>query len=277
MSKIWMITGSSRGLGLQIARTALEAGETVVATARRAATVTAALGDSERLLALPLDVTDASAASAAVNAAVERFGRIDVLVNNAGYGHFGPFEEATEQDVEEQFRVNIFGAMHVTRAVLPHMRSLRSGRIFNISSVAGIAGFSMSSLYCGSKFAMEGWSESLTMELEPLGIQVTAVEPGFFRTEFLAEESVRYIEARHPEYREGMAGMQTWLNGQHGKQGGDPARLAQVLLDLTRKKQQPMHLLMGGDAVVRMTDRIKRDSESTAEWQSVSESTDFPS
>jgi short-subunit dehydrogenase len=188
------------------------------------------------------------------------FHAIHVLVNNAGYGHFGPFEEASEQIIEEQFRVNLFGAMRVTRAILPYMRQQYSGRIFNISSIAGLTGFSMCSLYCGSKFAMKGWSESLTIELEHLGIQVTSVEPGFFRTDFLAEESVRYIEPRHEEYREGMAGVQAWLDNKHKKQEGDPARLAKVLLDLAHQERQPMHLLMGSDAVVRMKDRIKRDA-----------------
>ena len=271
-----MIPGSSRGLGFEIARTALEAGETVVATARRAANITAALGNSDRLLPLALDVTEVSAASTAVNAAMERFGRIDVLVNNAGYGHFGPFEEASEQDIEQQFRVNLFGAMWVTRAVLPHMRLQRSGRIFNISSIAGIVGFFMCSLYCASKFAMEGWSESLAMEVAPLGIQVTAVAPGFFRTDFLTEESVRYIETKHADYREAAAGMQAYFGGRHQQQEGDPARLAQVLVDLTRAEKQPVHLVVGSDAVVRMKDKIQRDTESVAEWQSVSESTDFP-
>lgn len=276
MSKVWMITGSSRGLGLEIARMALEAGQSVIATARKAEAVTAVLGEPERLLALPLDVKDAAAVTAAVDAAVQRFGRIDVLVNNAGYGHFGPFEESSEQAIEEQFAVNLFGAMRVTKAVLPHMRKQRSGRIFNISSIAGIAGFGMCSLYCSSKFAMEGWSESSTMELEPLGIQVTAVEPGFFRTDFLAENSVRYVEAQNAEYSEGMVGLQSWLDGQHKQQAGDPARLAKVLIDLAGRERQPMHLLMGSDALIRMKDRIKRDTEAMAEWQRVSESTDFP-
>jgi NAD(P)-dependent dehydrogenase (short-subunit alcohol dehydrogenase family) len=276
MSKVWMITGSSRGLGLEIARSALEAGELVAATARRAEAVTAALGRSERLLVLDLDVTDRAAASGAVERTVERFGAIDVLVNNAGFGLFGPFEEASEEDVEEQFAVNLSGAMRVTRAVLPHMRRQRSGRIFNISSIAGLTGFPMCSLYTGSKFAMEGWSESLTMELEPLGIQVTAVEPGFFRTDFLAAESVRYIEPRNEEYREAMRGARAWLDGQHGQQVGDPARLARVLLDLAGRDRQPMRLAVGTDAVMRMKERIRRDGEAVAEWQSVSESTDFP-
>ena len=275
MSKVWMITGSSRGLGLAIARTALEAGERVVATARKADAVAAALGHSDRLLALTLDVTNTDATRDAVQAAMERFGRIDALVNNAGYGHFGPFEEASEQVIQEQFQVNLFGAMRVTSAVLPHMRRQRGGRIFNISSIAGIVGFPMNTLYCSTKFAMEGWSESLTMELAPLGIQVTVVEPGMFRTEFFSGDSARYLDVQHDEYREMMAGTMAWFAGAHSTQAGDPTRLAKVLIDLTRRDQQPMHLLMGSDAVQRMYEKLKRDTETTKRWEGVSQSTDF--
>jgi len=176
MSKVWFITGSSRGLGLDVAKAALAAGHKVVATARNANAVIQAFGEHENLFAFNLDVTKPTDAEAAVKAALARFGTVDVLVNNAGYGHFGPFEEASADDVARQFDVNLFGAMHVTRAVLPVMRRRKSGRVFNISSIAGLQGFGLSSLYCSSKFAVAGWSESLSMELEPLGIQVTCVE-----------------------------------------------------------------------------------------------------
>ena len=204
MSKVWFVTGSSRGLGLEIAKAALVAGQKVVATARDASAVKKALGEQENLLALNLDVTKPADAEAAVKAAISKFGAVDVLVNNAGYGHFGPFEEASVDDVTKQFNVNLFGAMHVTRAVLPEMRSKKSGRIYNISSIAGLQGFGLSSLYCSSKFALAGWSESMSMELEPLGIQVTCVEPGFFRTDFLGSNSAQYVDAKLPEYEGGV-------------------------------------------------------------------------
>jgi NAD(P)-dependent dehydrogenase (short-subunit alcohol dehydrogenase family) len=178
MSKVWFVTGSSRRLGLDITKAALGAGQKVVATARVAGAVTNAMGEQENLLALDLDVTKPTDAEASVKAAVNKFGTIDVLANNAGYGHFGPFEEAIPEDITKQFDVNLFGAMHVTRAVLPEMRRRKSGRVFNISSIAGLQGFGLSSLYCSSKFALVGWSESLSVELEPLGIQVTCIEPG---------------------------------------------------------------------------------------------------
>ncbi len=275
MSKVWFITGSSRGLGLAIAEVVLAAGQNVVATARDASAVTKALGEQENLLALPLDVTEPAGAEAAVKAAIGRFGTVDVLVNNAGYGHFGPFEEASAADVARQFEVNLFGAMHVTRAVLPEMRRKESGRIFNISSIAGLQGSGMGSLYCSSKFAMAGWSESLSMELEPLGIQVTCVEPGFFRTEFLGGNSVQYVDAKLPEYTNGVKQMREWLDGKHQTQEGDPKKLATALLQLAAAEKQPAHLLMGSDAVQRMQDRIERDTAETQEWKSVSVSTDF--
>lgn len=276
MSKVWMITGASRGLGLEIAKAALAAGDQVIAAARDAAKVTAALGEQERLLAVALDVTEPAQSTAAVAAGIARFGHIDVLVNNAGYGHFGPFEQASADDIEAQYRVNVFGAMHVTRAVLPGMRQQKSGRIFNISSVAGLKGGPMASLYCSSKFALEGWSESLAGELQPLGIQVTAVEPGFFRTDFLEPTSVRYTDAALPEYGPGLEQMQAWLNGKSLKQEGDPAKLASVLVDVAGRAHQPMHLLMGSDAIAWMEDRLQRDAKNVEEWRSVSASTDFP-
>lgn len=275
MSKVWFVTGSSRGLGLEIVKAALAAGQKVVATARDASAVTKALGAQENLLALDLDVTKPADSEAAVKAAVEKFGTVDVLVNNAGYGHFGPFEEASVEDVAKQFDVNLFGTMHVTRAVLPEMRKRKSGRVFNLSSIAGLQGFAMSSLYCSSKFAVAGWSESLSMELEPLGIQVTCVEPGFFRTEFLSGSSVQYVDAKLPEYDGGVKQLREWLDGKHQTQEGDPKKLAETLLSLVEKEKQPAHLLMGSDAVQRMHDRIARDTAETEEWMSISKSTDF--
>lgn len=275
MSKVWLITGASRGLGLEIARAALQAGEHVVATARNAEAVKAALPKADRLLALSLDVTDPSAASAVVNEVVKCFGSVDVLVNVAGFGQFGPFEEFSEREIYQQFEVNLFGAMHVTRAVLPFMRKQHAGRIFNISSAAGLTGTAMSSLYCSSKFAIEGWSESLSMELDPLGIKVTVVTPGMFRTAFLSKESARYVDVKHEEYKEAADGLRSFLESSDGKQAGDPKRLAAALLQLADAEKQPLRLLMGSDAVLHMQGRSKRDLEATAEWESLSRSTDL--
>jgi NAD(P)-dependent dehydrogenase (short-subunit alcohol dehydrogenase family) len=193
MTKTWFITGASRGLGADIAHAALRNGDRVVATGRSRDSVAHAVGpDSEHVLTAALDVTDSGQAEAATAAAVTRFGGIDVLVNNAGYGHLGLFEETTEQDAEAQFATNFFGALKVTRAVLPFMRAARHGHIFNLSSIAGVRGSEGGSLYCSSKFALEGFSESLAKEVAPFGVFVTIVEPGFFRTEFLSGQSVRF-------------------------------------------------------------------------------------
>ncbi len=193
MPKTWFITGATRGLGVDIAEAALKAGDRVVATGRSKAAVTKALGpDSDTVLALELDVTQEAQAPVAVAAAVKKFGGIDVLVNNAGYGSLGFFEEYTFKDVEVQYATNVFGLMHVTRAVMPVMRQARKGHMFNISSFAGVRGTAFSSLYCSSKFAIEGFSEALAKEVEPFGMFVTIIEPGPFRTDFLKPESIRY-------------------------------------------------------------------------------------
>lgn len=275
MSMVWMITGSSRGLGLEIARAALEAGHKVVATARKEETVKKAFGDHESVLAVALDVRRPEQAEAAVAATMNRFERIDVLVNNAGYGHLGPFEEATAAEIEEQYATNVFGAMNVTRAVLPLMREQRSGRIFNISSIAGLRGGPNASLYCSSKFALEGWSESIAAELQPFGIWVTAIEPGFFRTDFLEANSLRYTDVTKPEYRESMQQLQDWMTVKNHTQEGDPAKLAKVLLEISNRPEQPLHLAMGSDAVQWMEARIERDQRALAEWRDISASTDY--
>ncbi|MFL6677839.1 MAG: SDR family NAD(P)-dependent oxidoreductase, partial [Burkholderiaceae bacterium] len=201
MSKTWFITGATRGLGADIAAAALKAGDRVVATGRQRAAVSDRLGpDTDRLLSLSLDVGDAAQAQAAVAAAVERFGAIDVLVNNAGYGHIGFFEESTAADVEAQFATNVFGLLNVTRAALPAMRAARRGHVFNLSSTAGIRGIAAGSLYCATKFAVEGFSESLAHELAPFGIHVTIVEPGPFRTDFLTPESLKFAATEVADY-----------------------------------------------------------------------------
>lgn len=275
MSKVWLVTGAGRGLGLEIALAALEAGDNVIATVRDASADKAPLPESDRLVTLMLDVTDRNAPAQLVDQAVRRFGAIDVLVNVAGFGQFGPFEEASDDEIDQQFEVNLFGAMRVTRAVLPFMRKERSGRIFNISSAAGLFGSAMSSLYCSSKFAVEGWSESLSMELEPLGIQVTVVTPGMLRTKFLSKESARYIQVKHQEYQGAADGLRGFLDASDGKQPGDPQRVAKALVQLASADKQPVRLLMGSDAVSWMQSRTKQDVEATTEWEALSRSIDI--
>lgn len=275
MSKVWFITGASRGIGLEIARAALAAGDKVVATARTPANIMALFeGGQERLLALSLDVTAPEQAPAAVKAALEAFGRIDVLVNNAGYGQLGMFEESSSAEIEKQYRVNLFGTMDVTRAVLPIMRSQRSGHIFNITSIGGLRGGAGGSLYCSTKFALEGLSESLAAELESFGIHVTAVEPGFFRTDFLDSSSVRYADASIADYAEASEKLRTFYDARSHQQAGDPKKLAEALVQLAAHEQPPLHFLAGTDAVAVMEARIERDQTELATWRHLSMTTD---
>lgn len=248
--KTWFITGASRGLGVQIAKAAIQAGDRVVATGRQRAAVIKNLGpDSDQLLTVELDVADAAQAQTAVDAAVARFGAIDVLVNNAGYGHLGFFEETTMQDVEAQFATNLFGVFNVTRAALPTMRSAHSGRIVNMSSLAGILGAEMGSLYCASKFALEGFSESLAKEIEPFGLFVTIVEPGPFRTDFLTAESLRFGGNAVADYDERRAQRRASFEQRDGQQPGDPAKLAEAIVLLANEDKPPMRFIAGAIAV----------------------------
>jgi NAD(P)-dependent dehydrogenase (short-subunit alcohol dehydrogenase family) len=200
--RIWFITGAGRGMGVDIAKAALAAGNAVVATGRNADAVADAVGEADGLLVVELDITSLASAEAAVRAAVERFGRIDVLVNNAGNFHAGLFEELTPQQIERQLTTSLVGPMNVTRAVLPVMRKQRSGNVVTISSTAGIVGQEFCSAYAASKFGLEGWMESLRFEVEPFGIRTTIVEPGFFRTTLLEKESTTYAELSIDDYAE---------------------------------------------------------------------------
>jgi NAD(P)-dependent dehydrogenase (short-subunit alcohol dehydrogenase family) len=247
--KIWFITGAGRGMGVDIARAALAAGHAVVATGRDPERVGSAVGAHDDLLAVALDVTDPASAQAAVDAAVERFGRIDVLVNNAGNFYAGFFEEITPADFRAQIETNLFGPLNVTRAVLPVMRAQRSGHVVTISSTAGLIGQQFCTAYAASKFALEGWMESLTPEVAPFGIRTTVVEPGFFRTDLLSAESTNYAEPAIDDYAERTRQTVAAWNGMNGRQGGDPAKLADALVRLTTSEEPPLRWVAGADAV----------------------------
>ena len=248
--KVWLVTGAGRGMGTDIARAALAAGHAVVATGRNPDRVTAALGAHEDLLAVSLDVTAPASVSVAVDAAVDRFGRIDVLVNNAGNFYAGFFEEVTSEDFRAQIETNLFGPLNVTRAVLPVMRAQRAGLVVTMSSTAGITGGEFTSAYAASKFALEGWSESLTPEVAPFGIRTMLVEPGFFRTELLTEDSTRYPEPSIDDYAERTRQTVTAWRGMNGQQGGDPAKLARALVQLTDQDTPPLRWATGTVALV---------------------------
>jgi NAD(P)-dependent dehydrogenase (short-subunit alcohol dehydrogenase family) len=277
MSKTWFITGATRGLGADVAAAALKAGDRVVATGRQRAAVGDKLGpDNDRLLALELDVSDAAQAKAAVAAALERFGAIDVLVNNAGYGHLGYFEETTPADIEAQYATNVFGLFNVTRAVLPAMRAARKGHVFNLSSVAGYRGIETGSLYCSSKFAVEGFSESLAAELAPFGIHVTIVEPGPFRTDFLKPESLRFVAAEVPDYADRRDASRASFEQRNGKQQGDPVLLAEALVTLASAPQPPLRFTAGALAVNGLDAKLAAMKAELDRWRDLGLATDFP-
>jgi len=255
--KVWFITGAARGMGVDIAKAALAAGHAVVATARNTGTITAALGEDDDLLAVKLDVTRPADAKAAVRAAVDRFGRIDVLVNNAANFYAGFFEEISPEDFRAQVETTLFGPMNVTRAVLPIMRAQRSGLVVAISSTAGIVGQEFCTAYAASKFGVEGWIESLTPEVAPFGIRTMLVEPGFFRTELLTPESTNYSESSIDDYAERTEQTVAAWKGMNGRQRGDPAKLAEVLIHLARQAEPPLRFVAGADAVETVEQKAK--------------------
>ena len=277
MTKTWFITGATRGLGKEIALAALGAGENVVATGRQAEDVEAALAGAdagERLLAIALDVTDDTRPAEVVEAAIERFGRFDVLVNNAGYGQLGFFETLAPEQIEAQYRTNVFGLYNVTRAVIPQLRAQRSGHILNISSIGGVVGFGGAAAYTSSKFAIEGFSEDMAIDLKPFGIHVTIVEPGFFRTDFLENSSVKYGDVAINDYAEADAAQRDKYGAHSGKQLGDPKKLGAALLTIVAADEPPLRYAVGSDAVKMTRDALGKRLAELDRWQNLSESTD---
>ena len=273
--KIWFVTGAARGIGFEIARAALAAGDSVVATGRSRERIEAAFAPyGQRVLAVTLDVADEAQAEAAVAAALARFGRIDVLVNNAGYGQLGLFEENESGEIERQFATNVFGTFHVTRAVLPAMRRQRSGRIFNLSSMGGVLGFMGASVYCATKFAVEGFSESLAPEVEPFGIHVTIVEPGFFRTDFLDGSSVRYGTRAVADYAALSAEAKATYADHNHRQAGDPAKLGTALVELASVDEPPLRYAAGSDAVDAILGSLAERQHEIERWRALSVATD---
>lgn len=273
--KTWFITGASRGFGALVAERALAKGDAVVATARNPKAITDRFGEHPNLLAVALDVSDEAQALAATNAAIERFGRIDVLLNNAGFGLMGAVEEASAAEIEAVYRTNVFGLLTVTRAILPHMRSARSGRILNISSIGGYRGAAGFGVYSSTKFAVEGLSEALHAELEPLGIHVTVIEPGYFRTDFLDSSSLSISTRQIDDYDATAGKVRTVAAGLSHNQPGDPSKLADVLMDFADAPNPPVRLPLGSDTVAAIEAKHVSDSDILAKWRHVSISTDF--
>jgi NAD(P)-dependent dehydrogenase (short-subunit alcohol dehydrogenase family) len=272
-TKVWYITGAGRGLGVDIAQAALAAGHSVVATGRDADRVEAAIGEHENLLAVALDITDPDAATAATLAAVDRFGRIDVLVNNAGNFYAGYFENISPHQFRAQLETNFFGPLNVTRAVLPVMRAQRGGQVITVTSTAGLIGGEFTAAYAASKFALEGWMESLKYDLEPFGISTMAVEPGFFRTELLVEgASTIWPELEIEDYAERTAKtIETWKS-MNGQQGGDPRKLAEALVTLSDTDKLPLRFVAGADAMGAVEQNLATIGEQIAENRGLSAS-----
>jgi NAD(P)-dependent dehydrogenase (short-subunit alcohol dehydrogenase family) len=274
MAKTWFITGASRGFGTLIAEQALERGDNVVATARDPAHVVSRFGDLPNLLPLALDVTDEAQAHAAANAAVARFGRIDILLNNAGFGLLGAVEEASAQEIQRVYATNVFGLLAVTRAVLPHMRRQRSGHVLNISSIGGYAASPGWGVYCSTKFAVEGLTEALALELKPLGIRATVIEPGFFRTDFLDARSLSVSPSRIDDYADTVGAMRNFAAAANHAQPGDPAKLARALMTVVDAEEPPLRMPFGSDTVRRIETKNAFVAQELARWRDLAVSTD---
>jgi len=275
MSKVWLITGSSRGIGRQLAEAVLANGQRLIATARKPEQLSDFLekyGDQVRTIAL--DVTDPMAARSAVHSAIEAFGRLDVVVNNAGYGNIVPIEDLTDEDLRAQMDTNFFGVVNVTRAAIPLLRAQRSGHIIQISSIGGRLGSPGLSAYQSAKWAVEGFSEVLAKEVGPLGIKVTIVEPGGFRTDW-AGSSMQIAEIRE-EYKATVGNHASHARQSSGKQQGDPNKAAQAILQIAQLTEPPLRLLLGSDAVYLAGIITAARSAEDEKWKSLSLSTDFP-
>ncbi len=273
--KTWFITGASRGFGARIAELALERGDNVVATARNPAPIIERFGERQNLLAAPLDVTNEDQGAQAVESAVARFGKIDVLLNNAGFGLLGAVEEASSQEVERLYRTNVFGLLTVTRAVLPQMRKQKSGRILNISSIGGYRASAGFGVYCSTKFAVEGLSEALHAELLPLGIFVTVIEPGYFRTDFLDSSSLTVSKTRLGDYDQTAGAVRERAANLNHSQPGDPEKFARLVVEFSDAADPPVRLPVGSDTIAALEAKHASDGGIISKWRHVSVSTDF--
>ena len=272
-SKVWLITGAGSGIGLQIAKAVLAAGNKVVATGRNADKVSKAINDTtDNLLVAQMDVTNPNEINAVVNSAIEKFQSIDVLVNNAGNFYAGFFEELSQSQVERQIATNLFGPMNVTRAVLPFMRKNTSGHIISISSTAALVGYELCSAYAASKFGLEGWMESLQIEVAPFGIYTTIVEPGFFRTNLLEPSSTIWSELQIDDYAARLAALKPFWQSMSGTQGGDPAKLAAALLKIAGENEPPKRWMAGADCIAEAERKAKELQEQANAYRELSSS-----
>lgn len=274
-SKVWLITGSSTGFGRSLAEAVLQHGDRVVATARKPEQLSDLVAQYPNAVkVLRLDVTSPQEITEAVSSALNTFGQIDVLVNNAGYGAVGAIEEMSDESIRRQFETNVFGALNMMRAVLPTMRQQRSGHILNLSSVGGCVAFASTGIYCATKFALEALSESLLREVAGLGIKVTIIEPGAFRTDFNGR-SLAKPDHLIEDYASITSGFLQWLEAMDGKQPGDPAKAAQAMIQVVESDNPPLRLALGADAVSVIEEKLKAMNEELQAWKSVSVATAF--
>ena len=272
--RVWFISGASSGIGRSLALAVLARGERVAATARDAGHLDPALRESGRALALALDVTDDGQCRRAIDDTLAAFGRIDVLVNNAGYGLVGAVEEVSDAEARSVFECNVFGLLNVTRAALPAMRSARAGHVVNVGSAAGLLGRAGSGIYAATKFALEGISEAQYHELTPLGIAVTVVEPGPFRTDF-SGRSIHQAASVIDDYAETAGAWRAGLDARHGKQPGDPDKAATVIIAAVDAPEPPLHLVLGNNAMARVEDKLRDLLAEIDRWRVPSAATDF--
>ena len=275
-SRVWFITGASTGFGRLLAEEVLRRGEHVIATARDVTKIDdLALQYPQTARALPLDVTRPEQIALVADQSVAAFGRVDILVNNAGFGLFGAVEEATEEEFDPVFQTNIYGLIRTTRAFLPYFRGQRSGHIMNLSSIGGLIGSPGGAYYNTTKFAVEGFSEALAGEMKPLGVHVTVIEPGPFRTDFLGR-SGKLAQRELPDYSESAGKAREYLRSNHGKQVGDPQKAVEIIIDLADSPHPPVHLLLGKVALARFRDKLAQWTKDLDEWESITLSADYP-
>jgi short-subunit dehydrogenase len=273
--KTWFVTGATRGLGYQIATAALISGANVVATGRSLEKLKTVFAESDNVLLLELDICNEEQTKLATQQAINHFDSIDILVNNAGFGQLGLFEEIKQDKIKAQFATNVFGLMSMSRAVLPYMRQQRTGLIYNISSIGGSLGFENASVYCAAKFAVEGFSESLAIEVKQFGIDVTIIQPGFFRTDFLDRSSVQYGTVSIDDYVQYSKALNDVYQLQNQQQLGDPKKLGQLLVELSQKTELPMRLAVGSDAIEYLGKANYNRKKDLEKWSDYSKTTDI--
>ena len=275
--KVWLVTGASKGLGLTLVKKLLNNGYRVAATSRKAESLIEAIGnESDKFLPLEVSLTDNEAVKAAVKQIIAHFGRLDVVVNNAGYGQIGTLEELTDEEARENFDVNVFAPLNVIRNTMPYLRGQKSGNIFNIASVGGLYGsFAGWGVYCSTKFAMAGFTESLAEEAREFGIHATVVYPGYFRTDFLTSGSLRTPETPISEYQSARQSEQAHLQDINGNQPNDPEKAADVLIAISEEENPPVHLLLGQDAYDMLQNKIELITRDAEQWKEYTVSTGY--